>query len=144
MDFVGKLDHPELLGWLHAADAVVLPSRYEPFGIAALEAAAAGAPLVVATAGGLAEAVVDGETGLAFLPADVAGLTSAIRETLDDPVAAQQRAVAARARLGAEFDWGVVAAETVLVYEAAKRRVRHPLGRPDIPKRPLPERDPKS
>ena len=42
---------------------MVLPSRYEPFGIVALEAAAAGAPLVASTAGGLGEVVVDGETG---------------------------------------------------------------------------------
>ena len=144
VEFLGKLDHTELLSWLHAADAIVLPSRYEPFGIIALEAAAAGTPLVASTAGGLGEAVVDGETGLSFLPADVAGLTSAVRETLDDPVAAQRRALAARARLTADFDWHVVAAETVQVYQGAKRRVRHPLHRPVITKRPLPERDPNS
>lgn len=40
VDFLGNLDHTELLSWLHGADAIVLPSRYEPFGIIALEAAA--------------------------------------------------------------------------------------------------------
>ena len=122
-------------------DAIVLPSRYEPFGIIALEAAAAGTPLIASTAGGLGEAVVDGETGMSFLPGDVAGLTSAVREVLDDPAAAQQRARAARERLTEDFDWHVVAAETAQVYQSAKRRVRHPLGRPDIVERPLPERD---
>ncbi|WP_068279371.1 glycosyltransferase family 4 protein [Aldersonia kunmingensis] len=139
--FVGNLGHDDLLGWLHGADAIVLPSRYEPFGIIALEAAAAGAPLIASTAGGLGEAVVDGETGLSFLPGDVAGLTSAVREVLDDPAAAQERARAARERLTEDFDWHVVAAETSQVYQSAKRRVRHPLGRPDIVERPLPERD---
>ncbi|WP_066909247.1 glycosyltransferase family 4 protein, partial [Mycobacterium interjectum] len=43
--FVGHLDHTELLAVLHRADAAVLPSHYEPFGIVALEAAAAGTPL---------------------------------------------------------------------------------------------------
>ena len=52
--------------------AIVLPSRYEPFGIVALEAAATGIPLVVSTAGGLGEAVDDGVTGFTFEPADVA------------------------------------------------------------------------
>lgn len=139
--FLGNLDHTELLGWLHGADAIVLPSRYEPFGIIALEAAAAGIPLVTSTAGGLGEAVVDGITGLSFRPGDVTGLVSAIRETLDDPAAAQTRAHAARERLTDDFDWGHVAEETVQVYAGAKRRVRHPLARPTIPQRPLPDRD---
>ncbi|MDI9977856.1 glycosyltransferase family 4 protein [Rhodococcus sp. NM-2] len=140
VNFLGNLDHIELLGWLHGADAIVLPSRYEPFGIIALEAAASGTPLVASTAGGLGEAVVDGETGMSFQPGDVAGLTSAVREVLDDPAGAQQRAVAARDRLTADFDWHKVAEDTVHVYAGAKRRVRHPLARPEIPERPLPGR----
>lgn len=141
--FTGQLDHTELLGWLHGADAIVLPSRYEPFGIVALEAAAAGTPLVTSTAGGLGEAVIDGVTGASFAPADVHGLVDAVISVLDDPVAAQERAFAARERLTADFAWDVVAAETADIYSDAKRRVRNPLGRPVIVERPLPERDPK-
>ncbi len=144
VNFVGRLDHEELLGWLHGADAIVLPSRYEPFGIVALEAAAAGIPLVTSTAGGLGELVVDGVTGAAFEPADVNGLVEAACAVLDDPPAAQERAYAARERLTADFAWDVVAAETIQVYQAAKRRVRNPLGRPVVVERPLPERDPSS
>jgi glycogen(starch) synthase len=70
-------------------------------------------------------------------------LVEAVRATLDDPAAAQQRAYAARERLTADFAWDVVAAETAQVYHSAKRRVRNPLGRPTIVERPLPERDPK-
>ncbi|MGY2061150.1 glycosyltransferase, partial [Nocardia gipuzkoensis] len=127
---------------LHGADAIVLPSRYEPFGIVALEAAAAGTPLVTSTAGGLGELVIDGVTGASFEPADVNGLVEAVVAVLDDPAAAQDRALAARERLTADFAWEVVAAETIQVYQAAKRRVRNPLGRPTIVERPLPERDP--
>lgn len=140
VDFLGNLDHTELLSWLHGADAIVLPSRYEPFGIIALEAAAAGTPLITSTAGGLGEAVVDGVTGMSFQPGDIAGLTSAVREVLDDPAGAQERAVAARARLTSDFDWYQVAEETAHVYAGAKRRVRQPLARPQIPERPLPGR----
>src|SRR5690606_1608902 len=140
--FTGQLDHAELLGWLHGADAIVLPSRYEPFGIVALEAAATGTPLVTSTAGGLGEAVIDGVTGASFEPADVNGLVDAVIAVLDDPTAAQQRARAARDRLTEDFAWDVVAAETAGVYSGAKRRVRTPLGRPEIDRRPLPERDP--
>ncbi|MFI2231158.1 glycosyltransferase family 4 protein [Nocardia testacea] len=141
--FAGQLDHAELLGWLHGADAIVLPSRYEPFGIVALEAAAAGTPLVTSTAGGLGEAVIDGVTGASFEPADVHGLVEAVISVLDNPAAAQERAFAARERLTADFAWDVVAAETAGIYSDAKRRVRNPLGRPVIVERPLPERDPK-
>lgn len=70
------------------------------------------------------------------------GLVDAVCAVLDDPPTAQARAHAARARLTADFAWDVVAAETIQVYQGAKRRVRNPLGRPVVVERPLPERDP--
>lgn len=139
--FVGALDRDELVAAMHRADAVVLPSRYEPFGIIALEAAATGIPLIVSRVGGLAEAVRDGETGLTFAPADVAGLATAVRRTLDDPAAAAQRAEAAADGLS-EFTWPEVARRTVEIYRGAKRAPRQPLARPVIVTRPLPDRDP--
>ena len=89
VDFVGHLSDRDLRAALAAADAVVLPSRYEPFGIVALEAAAAKAPLVASTAGGLGEVVVHGETGLAFSPGDVAALGAAVTTVLGDAEAAR-------------------------------------------------------
>ena len=139
--FVGALDHPALLKWLHRADAIVLRAATSRSASSRFEAAAAGTPLVASTAGGLGEAVVDGVTGLSLPPGDVGALVTAVRSVLDNPAAAQARAVAARARLTEDFDWHVVAAETVAVYQAAKRRVRHPIGRPAMVERPLPERD---
>ncbi|QNI06247.1 glycosyltransferase family 4 protein [Mycobacterium kubicae] len=124
--FVGHLNHTELLAALHRADAAVLPSHYEPFGLAALEAAAAGIPLVTSNTGGLGEAVIDGQTGVSFAPRDVAGLAAAVRTVLDDPAAAAQRARAARDRLTSDFDWQTVAGRTAQVYLAAKRGERHP------------------
>ena len=138
--FDGHLNHDELLGALHDTDAVVLPSHYEPFGIAALEAAAAGAPLVTSNVGGLGELVINGQTGMSFAPRDLAGLATAVRQVLDDPDKAQQRAIAARERLTSDFDWGTVATETAQVYLAAKRREREPLPRPIIVERGLPDR----
>ncbi|MGE2835572.1 glycosyltransferase family 4 protein [Mycobacterium sp. SMC-4] len=138
--FIGRLEHSELLDLLHRADAAVLPSLYEPFGIVALEAAASGLPLVTSSAGGLGEAVIDGVTGLSHAPGDVAGLTDAVRAVLDAPEAAQLRAVAARERLTAEFAWHTVAAETAQVYLAAKRAERRPQPRRPIAERPLPGR----
>ncbi|TGD84841.1 glycosyltransferase family 1 protein [Mycolicibacterium sp. CH28] len=138
--FVGQVDHDELLALLHRADAAVLPSHYEPFGIVALEAAAAGIPLVTSNVGGLGEAVIDGQTGVSCPPRDVAALTAAVRRVLDDPVAAQRRAIAARERLTSDFDWHTVAAETAQIYLAAKRREREPHSRRPIIEQALPGR----
>ena len=70
--FVGRVDHEGLVQLLHSADAAVLPSHYEPFGIVALEAAATGTPLVTSNVGGLGEAVINGQTGMSFPPRDIA------------------------------------------------------------------------
>ncbi|MCB1264314.1 MAG: glycosyltransferase family 4 protein [Mycobacterium sp.] len=138
--FLGEVDHDELLRLLHRADAAVLPSHYEPFGIVALEAAAAGIPLVTANVGGLGEAVIPGRTGISHPPRDLAALAAAVRAVLDDPAAAQRRAVAARQRLTADFDWHTVAHNTAQVYLAAKRREREPLPRRPIVEQALPGR----
>lgn len=58
------LPRPRLLAALAAADAVVLPSRYEPFGMIAVEAMMLGLPVVATAVGGLRETVSHGETGL--------------------------------------------------------------------------------
>jgi glycogen(starch) synthase len=140
IDFVGRVDHEQLVALLHDCDAAVLPSHYEPFGIVALEAAATGAPLVTSNVGGLGEAVINGQTGMSFPPRDIAALAGAVRTVLDDPAAAQRHAVAARERLDSAFDWHTVAAETAQVYLAAKRREREPHRRRLIVERPLPDR----
>jgi glycogen(starch) synthase len=132
VDFVGHLSDRELRAALAAADAVVLPSRYEPFGIVALEAAAAGAPLVASTAGGLGEVVVDGRTGVSFPPGDVAGIADAVHTVLADPSAARSRARAARGRLAVDFDWNRIAAATADVYDATRAVNHDTLGRPKI------------
>jgi glycogen synthase len=138
--FVGRLGHDDLVRLLHQADAAVLPSHYEPFGIVALEAAATGTPLVTSNVGGLGEAVINGQTGVSCPPRDVAGLAAAVRIVLDDPDGAQRRAVAARERLTSDFDWHTVAGETAQVYLAAKRGEREPLPRRMIVEHALPDR----
>lgn len=138
--FVGHLDHEALVRLLHQSDAAVLPSHYEPFGIVALEAAATGIPLVTSNVGGLGEAVINGQTGMSYAPRDVAGLAAAVRSVLDDPDAAQRRAIAARERLTSDFDWHTVAEETAQVYLAAKRREREPHRRRVIVEHALPNR----
>ncbi|MFK3729922.1 MULTISPECIES: glycosyltransferase family 4 protein [unclassified Streptomyces] len=76
---------PAIRAWLHnpALRAVVVPSREEPFGRIPLEAFAAGAgPVVATTAGGLAQTVVEGETGFTASPRDARSLASALHRAL--------------------------------------------------------------
>jgi glycosyltransferase involved in cell wall biosynthesis len=79
---------------LSACDVFILPSRHEGLGVAALEAMAAGRPIVATRVGGLAEAVVHERTGLLVPPEDPAALAAALARLLRDP--------ALRARLAAE------------------------------------------
>ena len=129
--FAGHVPDDDLAATLAAADAVVLPSRYEPFGIVALEVAAAGAPLVAARTGGLAEVVGD-DAGLSFPPGDVDALADAVVRTLGDPDAAAGRVARARTRLTTDFDWARIATRTAEVLRAAQRRPPVALGRPTI------------
>jgi phosphatidylinositol alpha-1,6-mannosyltransferase len=87
---LGSIPDHELIRELKQAWIFVLPSRLElpsgeGFGIVYLEAASAGLPVVGSTEGGAREAVVDGVTGLAVDPRDVAGIQEACRCLLRDP-----------------------------------------------------------
>jgi glycosyltransferase involved in cell wall biosynthesis len=98
------------------ADCCVFPSRYEPFGIVALEAMAAGAPVVVADVDGLASVVTHEKTGLTAYADDVGSLAWAIVQTLADAPSAAMRAAAARARLEESFSWRAIAELTLERY----------------------------
>ncbi|MCY2925296.1 MAG: glycosyltransferase [Planctomycetota bacterium] len=77
---------------LSAADALVMPSRWEGFGLSAGEAMAAGLPVVATRVPGLVDLVVDGQTGILVERDDVVALAEAIHRLAGD--------AALRARLG--------------------------------------------
>jgi glycosyltransferase involved in cell wall biosynthesis len=77
--FLGRLPDDRLADLYSRARAVVVPA-IEEFGIVAVEAQAAGRPVVAAAAGGALETVVPGRTGLLVQPDDVDELAEAIRE----------------------------------------------------------------
>lgn len=117
--FAGWLPDAELTALLAAAEVVVVPSLYEPFGMVALEAAAVGTPLVVAATGGLAELVVDGCNGVTFPPGDVAALADAVTTLLRDEVLARRLADRARDTVLRDRDWPAIATRTVATYAHA-------------------------
>jgi glycosyltransferase involved in cell wall biosynthesis len=84
--FIGQLDRDDLPPWYAAADAFVLPSRSEPWGMVLNEAAAAGLPIVATTAVGAAYDLVEpGVNGFRVPVDDVAALAEALRRLAADP-----------------------------------------------------------
>ncbi len=78
-DFLGRLDDAQLAELYASARAVIVPSM-EEFGITAVEAQAAGRPVIAASAGGALETVIDGETGRLARLDDVDSFAGAILE----------------------------------------------------------------
>ena len=107
---------------LGAVDAVAVPStRPDPFPNAALEAAAAGVPVVAAAHGGLPEMIRDGETGLLVEPGDPTALASALRSLADDRGRAHAIGAAAAADVAARFSAERMLAAVQAQYDALLR-----------------------
>jgi glycosyltransferase involved in cell wall biosynthesis len=105
-----------------AADAVAVPStRPEPFGLVALEAAAAGLPVVAAAHGGLPEIIRHEETGLLVPPKDPLALAAALRRLADDPDAAAAMGSAAAADVAARFSPAATVAAVEALYDELLR-----------------------
>jgi glycogen(starch) synthase len=85
----------------------------------ALEAAALGTPLVVSDTGGLAEIVVNGESGLTFPPLDAAALADAVTEMLRDEVLSRRVVRESRDMLSRDYAWPDIASTTVTTYARA-------------------------
>jgi len=103
--FTGWVDPSDRLALIDSASAVVVPSRREPFGLVALEAALRGRPVVARAVGGLMEVIRDGETGVLVSDDEVATLGAALRRLLDDPTLAARMGKRALAHGRRQFSW---------------------------------------
>lgn len=113
---VSPLPDADLVRFYAASTAVLVPSRYEGFGLPALEAMACGAPVIAADAGAHREVV--GEAGLLIPPDDPGAWRAACQRVVrDDELrrALAQRGVARAAR----FSWDDCAQRTLQVYRRA-------------------------
>lgn len=83
VSLLGWLDRQQIETHLEAADLVVIPSRWEAFGLVALEAMRAAKPILAFHSGALPEIVVDGVTGVLCEPVAVQPLIDGFRRMLD-------------------------------------------------------------
>jgi glycosyltransferase involved in cell wall biosynthesis len=114
--FVGDASH-EQINRLYAESAVaVVPSLYEGFGLPAVEAMAAGIPLVSSDGGALAEVVADG--GLMVPAGESDALAEALERVLTDPELAKTLGEQGRERVERHFCWSVCAQQMVAQYRA--------------------------
>ncbi len=109
VDWLGFVEDEEVAPLLAAADVVAVPSLYEPFGIVALEAAAARAPVVVAETGGLVDLVTDGVAAGSHRPGDAKALGAGDRRVLTDPRATRAAVERATRVIKRDYTWTAVA-----------------------------------
>jgi len=102
---------------VEAADAYAHPSLWEGFGLALLEAMAAGKAVVASRVSTIPEIVVDGETGWLVAPRDGQALARALLQLLDDPVGSRQMGEAGCRRVRTCFDAERMVRATEAVYE---------------------------
>lgn len=113
--FAGFVADEERNRLFRLADVAVFPSLYEPFGIVALEAMAAGTPVVVSDVGGLADVVIHRHNGLKMYPGDAGSLAVQVKDLLHDPQFADALAETAFNEIG-RYDWDRIARQTIAVY----------------------------
>jgi len=94
--FIGSVSQEELPLHYNAADVCVLPSHYESFGLAALEAAACGRPVVASEVGGLPSIVRNGSTGFLVEPKHSDSMAERLCELLGDDMLRSRMGSAAR------------------------------------------------
>lgn len=113
--FLGKRDQDTLPYYYSAAEAVVVPSQYESFGMVALEAMACGTPVVASQVGGLAFLVQDGVTGYTVPTSDPHALADRLLSLIKDPDLRDRMGKQA-AEFAKDYSWQNIAERILNLY----------------------------
>ena len=115
---------PDIRGYYAASDMFVLPTQYESFCIAALEAAVAGLPLLCTRVQGIEDRLVDGYNGF-FVERDGRDIATKVQWLLDNPD--QKRILGEAARESAQgYGWDAIKDQHVALYHEILTAKRHP------------------
>jgi glycosyltransferase involved in cell wall biosynthesis len=114
--FTGFVDDDTLRKLQRCADVSVVPSLFEPFGIVALEAMAAGSPVVVSDTGGLSEIVEHDVSGVKVYVNNPESLAWGITKVLTDDGYANWLRNNAYKRIREKYDWNKIAQQTKTIY----------------------------
>jgi D-inositol-3-phosphate glycosyltransferase len=113
--FIGRVEQYKLPPYYSAADALVIPSYYESFGLVGLESMACGTPVVATDVGAMRDLVRDGETGQIAADATPRSLAQAVEKVLSAGGAKKNSGDRIRASV-LEFGWSHVAAAVINEY----------------------------
>jgi glycosyltransferase involved in cell wall biosynthesis len=111
---LGTVSEQAKVNLLHLADVLVLPSRFEAFGIVFLEAWACGTPVIGAASGAIPGVIGDG--GMTFAYGDVEDLAEKLRNTLNDKQRSRDMALRGQQRLHERFTWEKIGSATRKTY----------------------------
>ena len=109
-------EDPRLIGLLQRAQAVVVPSQSETFGLVVLEAWAAGTPVISSRTSGVRELIRDGENGWLFDLAEPAVFHAAVEAVMENPEAAAAAVAQGRREVSAKYDSAVLAGRVNELY----------------------------
>ena len=120
--FTGSVEQERLPAYYNAADALALPSYYESFGLAALEAMACATPVVVSRVGGLQTFIDHGETGYLIPWRCPEPFAQALDTLLSNPALSETMGKAAR-RKAAQLSWDRTADSMLKCYKTYLKQV---------------------
>jgi glycosyltransferase involved in cell wall biosynthesis/GT2 family glycosyltransferase len=123
LEFRGLVSDAELSDLIDEATVVVMPSRYESFGLVAVEAMMHGRPIVASDVGGLAEVIDDGNTGVLVPVDDSDALADAVTSLIVDPRLAASIAARGRQHFSEHLTAVAAAARLEVVLHEALSRV---------------------
>ncbi|MFO1189373.1 MAG: glycosyltransferase family 4 protein [Alphaproteobacteria bacterium] len=119
--WIGEMPADALPGFYAAADVLPWPAVNEAYGMALLEAQAAGLPVVAGRTGGVPDIVADRETGVLVVPGDAAAFAQALADLIDRPAWRDDLRQAALRRTQARHDIAGAAASLDAILAAAMK-----------------------